>query len=117
MSRITFQDRLTRRTVNESTAFTVVAYFWNDATETWTAETPTTVRYRIDSPSSYEILAWTTGTPGTSLSIAVPATSSDIINDCAQMETKILTVQCNADLSTQYQDTYTWQVRNLAGQT
>jgi hypothetical protein len=110
--RISFTDRLTRRQTNEGTAFVVTAYFWDDSTETWTASTPTTIRYRIDSPSGQEIVAWTTGTPATSLSITCSATANAILNDCSQLERKILTVQCDAGLATQYADTYAWDVKN-----
>ena len=113
--RIEFIDRLTRRQTNESSAFTVVAKFYDDSTEVWTASTPTSVRYRVDD-GNYPVRGWTTGTPGTSLTINLTYSDNAIISDCSQIEQKTLTVQCDTGLSTQYQGTYTWSVKNLGGQ-
>ena len=109
--RISFIDRLTRRQVNEGSAFTTVAKFYDDSTELWTASTPTSIRYRVDA-GNHVIRDWTTGTPGTSLTISLTSTDNAIVNDCSQVEPRTLTVQCDAGLSSQYSDTYEWSVKN-----
>ncbi len=109
--RISFVDRITRRQVNEGSAFTTVAKFYDDATEAWTASTPTSVRYRIDA-GNHVIRDWTSGTPATSLTINVTATDNAIVSDCNQVEPRTLTVQCDANLATQYSETFDWTVKN-----
>lgn len=116
--RITFTDKLVRNTVNEGSAFTVIAKFWDDSVEAWVAATPTTIRYRIDSlEGCYTILDWTSGSAATSLTITVSRTANAILDDCRARERKQLTVEVDAGLSTQYQGTYEWYTRNLTGQT
>lgn len=116
--RITFTDKLVRKTVNEGSAFTVVAKFWDDSVEDWVASTPTNVRYRIDSMDwVYPILDWTSGTPATSLTITVSRTANAILNDCRARERRQLTVEVDAALATQYQGTFEYYVKNLTGQT
>lgn len=115
---MTFTDFLFARQANEKSAFNVVTKFWNDATETWTASTPTTVKYRIDDPEQdCQIVDWTTATPGTSVTIPITTTANTIQNNCRQFEKRQLTVKADDALSSQYQETYCWTVKNLAGQT
>lgn len=116
--RITFADKLVRNTVNEGSAFTVVAKFWDDSTEVWTAATPTSIRYRVDSlETTSQIIGWTSATPATSVTITVSYAANAITNDCKDRERKQLTVEIDAGLSTQYQSTYEYYVKNLSGQT
>jgi hypothetical protein len=115
--RLTLTDRLVRDQTPESSAFTVTAKFWDDSTDVWTASTPTTARYRIDDPDTgSEILAWTSLTPATSISIDITATNNAIVDDSCSTERRQITVQANAGLSTQYQGTMDYWIRNLAGQ-
>lgn len=115
--RITFTDRLSARTTNEGSAISVVAKFWDDATETWTANTPTTVHYRLDNADDTQITDWTSVSAASSVTISLTGTQNAIVSDCLDYETKQLTVQANRGLSTQYQDTFAYKVRNLVGQT
>lgn len=113
--KITITTDLVRNRVNESSAATFTASFYNDS---WTATAPTTARYRIDNPTNdTEILAWTTLTPATSNSIAVTGAQNAIVDNGCREERRQLTVQANAGLSTQFQVTRDWWVKNLAGQT
>ncbi len=114
--RITFTDRLTRKTVTEASVFTLVAKFYDDSTENWTASTPTSVKYRIDNASGSQVRDWTTATPGTSTTITVTAADNAMTDGCRERETKIITVKADDGLSSQYQDTFFWHVANLAGQ-
>ena len=114
--RITFQAPQTK--VNESSALTVTAKVWDDSTEVWTAQVPTTLHYRIDCLSSgYAITDWTSITADDVSSIAITATENAIQNDWNETERKQLTLKANSGLSTQYQATFAYDVRNLSGQT
>lgn len=115
--RITFQDRLSAGTTNEGSALTVVAKFWDDSTETWTAITPTTVKYRLDNADGSQITDWTTVSPASSVTISLTGAQNTIVSDCRDYETKQLTVKADDGLSTQFQSTFTYRVRNLVGQT
>lgn len=114
--RITFTDRLSAKTINESSALTVVAKFWDDSTETWTASAPTSVKYRLDDQLGGQITDWTTVTAAASVTITIPGSSNAIIDDWQDTETKQLTIRANDGLSTQHQDIYTYRVKNLSGQ-
>ena len=115
--RITFVDSLTRRQINEASAFSVVAKFWDDSTEVWTASTPTSVRYRVDTPGGSQILDWTAASAASSVTINVPYTANAIQNDGAEAEGRVLTVQRDAGLTNQFSATYPYRVNNLVGQT
>jgi hypothetical protein len=109
--RITFRANAARNQVNESSALTITAKVWDDSTEVWTAQVPTTLKYRIDClDSGCQVLDWTS-------MLSVTGAQNAIQNDCNEFERKQLTLMANSGLSTQYQDSFTWSVRNLSGQT
>lgn len=113
--KITITSDLVASRVNESSAATFTANFYNDS---WTATAPISARYRIDNPdTNAEILDWTTLTPATSNSITVTGAQNAIVYDCSSEERRQLTVQGDTGLSTQYQVTKDWWIKNLAGQT
>ena len=113
--KIKITSDLVRNRVNESSSATFVANFYNDS---WVAVAPTTARYRIDNPdNNSEILGWTNLTPATSNSIVVTGAQNAIVYDVNREERRQITVEANASLSTQYQITRDWWIRNLAGQT
>jgi hypothetical protein len=113
--KITITSDLVASRVNESSAATFTASFYNDS---WTATAPTNARYRIDNPDNdTEILGWTTLSPATSNSIAVTGAQNAIVHNCSAEERRQITVQGDAGLSTQYQVTKDWWIKNLAGQT
>lgn len=114
--RITFEDRLVRRQVNERISFSLVARFFDDSTENWTATTPTTVKYRIDTADNCPVRDWTNATPGTSATLSISSSDNQIYNDGNTLERRIVTVKADDGLSTQYSETFHWDVKNLNGQ-
>ncbi len=113
--KITITSDLVRNRVNESSSATFIASFFNDS---YTATAPTSARYRIDNPDNdTEILDWQTLTPATSNSIAVTGAQNAIVYDCSREERRTLTVQADTSLSTQYQVTKDFWIKNLVGQT
>lgn len=121
--RITISSKLVNSRVKEGSAFSIIASFFDDATDTWATNTPTNARYRIDringaDPSCYsEVLGWTTLTPATTNTIAITGAQNAILNDCTYEEKRQVTVEANAALATQYQETFRYSIVNLAGQT
>lgn len=116
--RITIKNPLVRDSIQERSSLTVNPYFWDDSTNPWTANTPTTVDYRLDCLSTgANLIGWTTVTPAASVSITVPANSNAIQNDYNQYERKQLTVRMNGGLTNAYQTPFTYDVQNLFGQT
>jgi hypothetical protein len=114
--RIVVQTKLSRNEVQEDSAFTLTAKFYDDAADPWTLSAPTTVRYRIDDVSGgAQIRDWTTVTTGTSVSIVITSTDNAIQQDYRTCERKQITIQANAGLTTQYVDTFHWVVNNVQG--
>lgn len=119
--RITITDKLVRNQVNEGSACTLVASFFDDSTDVWSASAPTSAKYRIDrvngaDPRSWQtILDWTTLTPATTNSIAITGAQNAIQETCSYRETHQVTVKANDGLSTQYEETHRYAVVNLAG--
>lgn len=120
--RVTLTSKLVGARVNESTAFTLVASFFDDSVDNWTASTPTSTKYRIDRVNgadpvcSQTVLDWTSLTPATSNSIAITGAQNAVVG-YGPYETRQVTVRANDGLSTQYQETFRYRVVNLAGQT
>lgn len=116
--RITLKDPLVRNRIQERSGFTITPAFWDDSAYPWTANTPTTVDYRIDClATGARVLDWTTVTPGTTVSIPISAAYNIIQNNCNPYEQKQITVRTNAGLSTQFQMPLVYRVENLYGQT
>lgn len=119
--RITISNKLPRNRVNEGSACTLTASFFDDSTDTWAASAPTSAKYRIDRINGadprawYEVLGWTTLTPATSNSIAVTAAQNAILDTCSYSEKRQVTVKANDSLATQYEQTHLYTVVNLAG--
>lgn len=119
--RVTITSKLVGAKVPESTAFTVIASFFDDTNDVWATSTPTTAKYRIDringDPSCWQqILDWTTLSAATSISIPITSTDNAIQNDNCHEEMRQITVKANDALSTQYQGEYRYRIVNLAGQ-
>lgn len=115
--RITFRANAARNQVNESSALTITAKVWDDSTEVWTAQVPTTLKYRIDClDSGAQVLDWTSITADDVSTLSVTGAQNAIQNDCNEFERKQLTLMANSGLDTQYQDSFTWTVKNLSGQ-
>jgi hypothetical protein len=113
--RITFADRLSRGRVTEGSAFDVVAKFYDDSTEDWTASTPTTVKYRIDTCDGYQVRDWTSVAASSSVTISVTYTDN-AMQGSDDIEARALTVRANEGLSGQYQAVYSYSVVDLEGQ-
>lgn len=120
--RVTLTSKLVNARVNEQSAFTLIASFFDDTNDTWATSNPTTAKYRIDRIASnpgcaLEVVGWTTLTPATSISIQITATNNAILNNYSFCEPRQITVKANDALSTQYEQTYRYDVVNLAGTT
>jgi hypothetical protein len=113
--RISFHDRLTRKEISEGSAFTVTVKFWDDSAEDWVASTPTSIRYRIDGANDTQILGWTSVSAASSVNITLTAANNAIVDNNQDSEGKVLTVERDNGLSTQYRGTYRYDVRNLVG--
>lgn len=114
MPKIAITSDLLRSRVNESSTAVFTANFYSDA---WVATAPTTARYRIDSlDTGQAILEWQNLTPATSNTITVTGAQNAILDGCRNEERRQLTVEANVGLSTQYQVTKDWYIRNLVGQ-
>lgn len=99
-----------QRVINERSTLTVTARFGNRSSQS--TVTPTNVYWRLDSPDSYQIVDWTSVTPGTTVDITPTSTDNQIINSLRTRETKILTVASDYGLSTQYVERFQYEVRN-----
>lgn len=115
--RITLRDPLVRSTINERSSFNVVAQFWDDSTDSWAADAPTTVHYRIDDAYAGQVRNWTSIAASTSVIVPVDSSDTQIYDDTKDIERRTLTIKADSGLSTQYQDSWVFYVRNLGGQT
>ena len=114
--RITIQSKLSRGAVQEGSAITLTAKFYDDASDPWTLSAPSTVRYRVDNMDTGSgVVDWTTATPATSVSIAITGAQNALQSQSDNFERYEITVQANAGLSTQYSETFNWKVLNVAG--
>lgn len=100
------------KTHNELSEVTVTVKPCNAA---GVATAPTTASYRIDDClTRNELVAWTTMTPSTEMTITVPGTVNAIINnDRTTPEKKVVTVEFDKGLSTQHYAEYFYRVKNL----
>ena len=117
--KITFRANTSRNQVNEKSALTITVKVWDDSdSEAWVAQIPTSLKYRLDClATGNTILDWTTLSADDVTTLAITAEQNKIQNDCNEFEKKQLTVKCNDALDTQYQEAYTWDVKNVYGQT
>lgn len=118
--RITLTSKLVSAKVNEGSAFSLTASFFDDGSDVWTPVTPTTAKYRIDrvgsdATCSDEVLTWTTLTPATSISIPITATNNAVSWTYSAVEPRQVTVKVNDGLSTQSEEAYRYSLINLAG--
>lgn len=100
-----------RDRINERSALTITARFRDRATDA--DVTPTNVRYRIDNLTNCtEILDWTAVSTGTSVSIVTTPDN----NECkvrADWQRNLLTVAADYGLSTQFNESFEYSIRNL----
>jgi len=77
------------------------------------ASVPTTVRYRVDSgETASELVAWTTITPAANGMFTIAAAANAIEDDDNVMERRVLTIEADAGLSTAFNVSRTYVVRN-----
>jgi hypothetical protein len=106
--------RVPKTIVREGSGFTVTGNF--RTRETGAADTPSSVRYRLDClTTGREILAWTTVTAAAQVSIAVTGAQNAIIDDCNDYEIKQLILESDNGSSDQYRERITWKVENMFG--
>ena len=75
---------------------------------------PGTARYRLDDFTSREaIVAWTSLTPATEMTITIPAASNTILRSSNAREKKILTVETDAGTTSAHVEEYAYWVKNL----
>ncbi len=105
---------LPKTTFLEESVFTLTVFFRTRSTKS--ASTPTTVRYRIDSPKTgTEIRDWTTVSAAPNVDIVIAASDNEIIDDGTRFETKQIIVQADNGLSTQVNGKAIWKIKNLTG--
>lgn len=99
------------QTINEgSAAELTVALRGDDGSLT----TPTTLKYRVDDSRGDAITGWTSLTPSSLTTIAIPAASNAILDDSRPYEDRHVTVMSDEGLSTQQVTVREYRVRNLA---
>jgi hypothetical protein len=99
------------RKTNERNAITITARFRNVASQADVA--PTNVYYRLDAEDGCQIADWTSATPGTTVDIMITAEQNKILNCLYPIEAKILTVMADKGLSTQFANSWRYEVKNL----
>jgi hypothetical protein len=98
----------------EGSAFTATAYFRTRSTAA--ADTPASVKYRIDCLTTCTELAdWTTVSAASNVSIAITATHNAIQNECNKTELKQLTIASDFEAVDQHRESVVWTVENLYG--
>ncbi len=117
--RVTITSKLVNDKVSEGSAFKITARYFDDSTDVWEAITPTSAKYRIDivngHPSCWTVvLDWTELTPAPSNTISITG-AQNAIQTCGHEERRQVTVMANAGLATQYEVTYLYRIKNIAG--
>jgi len=75
---------------------------------------PTNARYRLDDlDSRRELVAWTSLTAATEMTITIPAASNAIIAVNRKRERKVLTVEIDDGLASGHHSEYIYWVKNL----
>ena len=77
--------------------------------------TPTTLKYRVDDAGGDSITDWTSLTPDSITSLAIPAASNAILDDSKPYEDRIATIMADEGLSTQEVYEIRYRVLNLSG--
>lgn len=98
--------------IPEQTTFAINASFYDPNAAT----IPSTVRYRLtDEISRTELVGWTDLTPAAVVTIIVSATSNAIVNVLNSVERRLLTVQADYGLDTEWSDDFEYEVSRLSG--
>lgn len=118
--RITLSSKLVNSRVAEGSAFTLTASFFDDSSDVWATNAPTSTKYRIDringDPScSSTVLDWTSLSPATSNAIAITGAQNAITDTDAHEERRQVIVRANDGLATQYEAQFKYSITNLPG--
>lgn len=100
------------RKINERSSMVVTARFRDRASNA--DVTPTNVYYSLFNCDGYEITGWTSLTPGTTVSVTLSPTQNEIRNGTRALEAKYITFAADYGLSTEYRETFRYEVRNQA---
>lgn len=73
---------------------------------------PTNVAYRIDSEFGCPIAEWTNATATATTAITLTAAQNAIRNSVRNIEANVLTVAADRGLSTEYRDSFRFEVKN-----
>ena len=99
------------RTFNEKSQITITARAIN---KDGVLFTPTNARYRVDDLTSRnELVAWTSLTAATSMTITLAASVNAIIDSSKKFEVQVLTVETDHGLSSAHPEEYKYRVKNL----
>lgn len=98
------------RKVNERSSMIVVARFRDRATNA--DVTPTNVYYRLDDGDGCQITGWTSVTPGTTATVTLSPTQNQVLNCTRALEAKFISFAADYGLSTEYRETFRYEVRN-----
>lgn len=99
--------------INERSRLPITIKF---ADGSWIPTAPNTARYRIDCQTTNTvILDWTVLTPAASVAVTVTSGQNSIVDDSNRYEKKVMAVEANYDMDSQYTDSFVWTVKNLQG--
>lgn len=99
--------------INERSRLPVTIQF---ADGNWVVTAPNSARYRIDCETTGQVIQdWLDLPAGARVVATVTATQNAIIDDHNRFETKVMAVEANYSLETQYTDSFKWKVKNLQG--
>lgn len=80
--------------------------------------TPTNIRYRIDDlASGAVILDWTAVSADDEITLTITPTQNALQSQCSREEVRQVSVAADYGLSTQFIDSITYEVENVAGVT
>lgn len=99
--------------INERSRLPITIKF---ADGNWVPTAPNVARYRIDCQTTNTVIqGWTDLTPAATANVVVTPGQNAIIDDTNRYEKKVMAVEANYDLDSQYTDSFVWTVKNLQG--
>jgi hypothetical protein len=100
-------------TINERSRLPLTIKF---ADGDWISTAPNVARYRIDCATTNQVIQdWLDLPPGAQVGVTVTPDQNAIIDDSNRVETKVMAVEANYNMGSQYTDSFTWKVKNLQG--
>lgn len=100
------------RKISERSSMVVTARFRDRATNADVS--PTNVYYSLFDGYGCQITGWTSLTPGTTASVTLTPTQNQIRNCSRALEAKFISFAADYGLSTEYRETFRYEVRNQA---